>query len=385
MNVYAATYRIYLIVVLLLSFILPSDAATIAENGKAMATIVLAEQASLPERTAAHELSNYLNKVTAGRFEIIPESAANMGGAKIYIGATRFAMDKNVVSEQLKPEEWIIRSIGNDIILTGGQPRGALYAVYRFLEDYVGVHWWNPWEEHVPNKPTLTIYGLNVKGMPWFRYRDIYTLYGNDAGRFAARNRLNRDGNANIAAQYGGGMNYGPPDHVHTFYLYIPPATYFNNHPEWFSVIKGKRTGERAQLCLTNPEMRKVFLEQLRINIRTARQKAKKEELPTPQIFDVSQNDWGGMCQCDVCQKIAKAEDSEAGPLLDFVNYLADEIKQEYPDIFIGTLAYSMTQKAPKTIKPRDNVIVRLCDTQSNLTKAITDEDNHLFRKHLQS
>ena len=51
------------------------------------------------------------------------------------------------------------------------------------------------------------------------------------------------------------------------------------------------------------------------------------------------------------------------GPLLDFVNFLADGIKDKYPEVYIDTLAYQYTQKAPKTIRPRDNVIVRLCDT----------------------
>ena len=217
------------------------------------------------------------------------------------------------------------------------------------------------------------------------RYRDIYMLYGNDGGRFAARNRLNREGDAGIAAEYGGEMGYGPPYHVHTFYKYVPPETYFETHPDWFSLIDGERSADRAQLCVTNQELRGVFVEKLRAYIDETRAAAANEGRPPPVVFDISQNDWGGMCQCPACQAIAEAEGSEAGPLLDFVNHIADGIKNDYPNIYIDTLAYQMTQNVPKTIKPRDNVVVRLCDTLSNFTKPITHPDNRPFREQVLS
>ena len=111
---------------------------------------------------------------------------------------------------------------GEDLYLVGGNPRGTLYAVYHFLEDVVGVHWWNPWEETVPRQPTLRVGPLDFQGRPAFRYRDIYMLYGLDGGRFAARNRLNREGDAPIEGRYGGSLDYGPPYHVHTFFRYFP-------------------------------------------------------------------------------------------------------------------------------------------------------------------
>ena len=97
----------------------------------------------------------------------------------------------------------------------------------------------------------------------------------------------------------------------------------------------------------------------------------------------MSQNDCLNPCQCANCQAIAQAEESECGPLLDFVNYLADGIKDKYPEVYIDTLAYQYTQKAPKTIRPRDNVIVRLCDTESDPSQPITSEANQAFREHL--
>lgn len=368
---------------LLVAGALTSEALTLSEDGNAEATIVLCDSFEAPEQTAAKELATYLGAVTGGTFVIVPESEAPADHARIFVGPTAFLKNHGIQSEALGAEEWVMRTVGEDLILAGGRPRGTLYAVYRFLEDVIGVHWWNPYEESVPDEANLRIDALDRTGQPTFRYRDIYMIYGNDNGRFAARNRLNRDGDTPIAGQYGGTMNYGPPYHVHTFYKYVPPDPYFDTHPEWFSLIHGKREANRGQLCLTNPELRAFFVEKLKAYIEASRTRAREKGEPAPTVFSVSQNDWRGMCQCEKCQAIAKAEESEAGPLLDFVNFLADAIRDDYPDIYIDTLAYMMTQKPPASIRPRDNVIIRLCDTSSNFTKTITDPANRGFHDHL--
>ncbi|HPO12897.1 MAG TPA: DUF4838 domain-containing protein [Candidatus Hydrogenedentes bacterium] len=355
-------------------------ALTLSEQGVAKVVIVTGVSPAPDEVMASKELLEYCKKITGADFRVVAEGAQE-GVASVFVGDTEFARAHGILVAEMAAEQWVIRTVDGGVVLAGGRPRGTLYAVYRFLEEVLGVRWWNAYEESVPFRPDLAIDSLELKGAPGFRYRDIYMLYAGDGGRFAARNRLNRDGDAGISPAYGGEMGYGPPYHVHTFNMYIPPEQYFDEHPEWFSLVNGKRDAKRKQLCLSNGELRGVFLEKLKEYIRTSREKAAKAGTPAPQVFDVSQNDWGGMCQCEACQAIAKTEESEAGPLLDFVNYLADGIRGEYPDVWIDTLAYMMTQKPPKTIRPRDHVIIRLCDTGSNFTKPITDLENTAFRE----
>lgn len=356
----------------------------LADNSRTEYVITLASEASAPEKNAAAELSTYLKKITGAEFEMVtPDQAADR--AVLAVGPGAAAIKLGVDAGTLNAEDWIVRSSGRDVFLVGGRPRGTLYAVYHFLEDVLGVHWWTPWEETVPSQPTLKLGALNLQGRPTFRYRDIYMLYGQDGGRFAARNRLNRDGDSAIASEYGGALAYGPPYHVHTFNLYFPPKEHFAAHPEWFSLIDGRRVGEGTQLCLTNPELRRAFLARLHNYIATSWDAAKAAHLPPPLVFSVSQNDWANPCQCGPCQAIAKAEGSEAGPLVDFVNFMADGIKDQYPEVFIDTLAYQYTQQAPKSLRCRDNVIVRLCDTQSDMLKPITAPENKAFHDHLLS
>ena len=361
----------------------PAQALTLATGGQARATIVVATGATAAEKTAANEVADYLRQISGADFRVLPEDQAPAQGSRVFVGPTALARSRGLAIDKLGPEEWVIQTVGNDLVIAGGRPRGTIYGAYHFLEDTLGVHWWNPFEQGVPRRKTVKLGELNLRGKPRFQYRDIYMLYGHDEGRFAARNRLNRDGDAPISGAYGGGRDYGPPYHVHTFNSYFPPKEFFPRHPEWYSMIGGKRIGDQGQLCLTDPGLRAAFLAKLLETIEASWAKAKTDGTPPPPVFSVSQNDCLNPCQCERCQAIARSEESECGPLLDFVNFLADGIKDRYPEVYLDTLAYQYTQKAPKTIKPRDNVIIRLCDTGSDPTKPITSAANTAFREHL--
>jgi len=359
-------------------------AVTVVAPGEEPLPVVLASDAIPAEQTAAEELASYLGRIAGREFEVIVEGEVG-DGAGIFVGPTARAAELGIDHRALGPEEWAVRTAGDDLIVAGGRPRGTLYAAYHLLEDVLGVHWWTPWDESVPSIPTIDLGELDLRGEPVLQYRDIYRVYGYDEGRFAAHNRLNRMGDPPIHARYGGGMDYGPPYHVHTFYLYFPPDQYFEDHPDWYSLIDGKRNAERKQLCLTNQELREAFLGKLRAFIEESRKQAAERGGPPPRVFSVSQNDWRGACQCESCQAIVEREGSEAGPLLDFVNFLADGIAEDYPDVYLSTLAYQYTQQPPTSIRPRENVIVRLCDTTSTFTRAITDPENEQFRDILLS
>ena len=343
----------------------------------------MARDATAAEQKGAQELAEYFRRISGAEFSVHSEDHATAAGSHVFVGDTAFARGQGLAAEKLEAEEWLIQTHGKDLVIMGGRPRGTIYGAYHFLEDVLGVHWWNPFEESVPQRRTLRLGSLNLRGKPVIQYRDIYMLYGHDGGRFAARNRLNREGDAPIEAQFGGGRDYGPPYHVHTFNQYFPPKEFFAPHPEWYSLLNGQRVAEGSQLCLTQPELRQAFLAKLLRYIETSWAAAKAAGSPPPLVFSVSQNDCLNPCQCENCQAIAKREESECGPLLDFVNYLADGIRDKQPEVYLDTLAYQYTQQAPKTIRPRDNVIVRLCDTESDPSQPITAAANSAFREHL--
>jgi hypothetical protein len=66
--------------------------------------------------------------------------------------------------------------------------------------------------------------------------------------------------------------------------------------------------------------------------------------------------------------------------MLRFVNAVAADIEKDFPNVAISTLAYQYTRKPPKVVKPRANVIVRLCSIECSFSKALSDERNASFR-----
>lgn len=359
--------------------------AQIQLDTKTKAAIVLPQNATAAEQTAANDLQNYLTKITGGQFTVQPENGTPTTTPAIYVGATHFAASSGLPTTKLPSEEWHIQVRGQNLILAGGGSRGTLYATYRFLEDHGSVRWWNPFEETVPSRRPLHLPALSSKGKPFFAYRDIYQTYGNDEGRFAIRNRLNRDGDAPIAAKYGGSNDYGPPYFVHTFFKILPPQKYFKDHPEWY-IGNGKNmpTMHNAQLALSNPAMRQEFLKQFRELIRKTHQNAREKGLPEPLVFSVSQEDNNVQFATPAdAALVAENGGADGAVLIDFVNFLADEIKEEFPDLYIDTLAYYSGEKAPTKIRPRDNVIIRLTDTTSNLLLPVTHPRNHVFHDNL--
>src|SRR4051812_24695765 len=99
----------------------------------------------------------------------------------------------------------LIRVAGNKLLLTGGRPRGTLYAIYTFLEDVVGCRWWTSSEATVPHTPTLRIPDdLNITYTPKLRYREAFYEDVLD-GKFVQAARLKVNGHHNRAPPEWGG------------------------------------------------------------------------------------------------------------------------------------------------------------------------------------
>jgi hypothetical protein len=74
-----------------------------------------------------------------------------------------------------------------------------------------------------------------------------------------------------------------------------------------------------------------------------------------------------------------------SGLFLWFVNRVADAIRADWPDKYIGTFAYQYTRQAPRNIVPRDNVLIRLCSIECDFSHPIAETAfNRPFLKDLQ-
>ena len=341
-------------------------AVRLAEGGKTRHVIVVDPTATPPEHTAAKELAATLRQITGAEFLLQTNTKAPR--RVILVGAGEAARHAfiDVPFDALGDEELVIKTQGDRLLLAGGRPRGTLYAVSRFLQDQCGARWWTPWANRMPRQPTLRVSGLDVRTKPAFEYRESFWYPAFDAD-WSWRNGCNGH-SSRLTPDLGGRIDY--KGFVHTFYPLVPPEQHFAEHPEWFSLIKGKRTTHRAQLCLTNPKLRDFMVERVKQWLR---------ESPDAGIISVSQNDWHGGCECADCKALDEAEGTHAATLLSFVNYIAEKIEPEFPRVAVDTLAYQYTRKPPKSLQPRPNVIVRLCSIECNFREPLDHPSNAAF------
>ncbi len=345
---------------------------TIAENGVSKAAIVVDAKASEAEKHAAAELADFLQQVTGANFEITNNAGKSKRRLLVGPDAARLA-DAGFSTEGLGKEGLIIRTAGDDLILAGGRPRGTLYAVYTFLEDYVGCRWWMPTVSSIPKKPTLKTGKLDVRFVPPLEYRKTTWRHAYDTNDWSVRNKLNAK--RSLGPEHGGRIIY--EGFGHTFFRLIRPKKYFDEHPEWFSEINGERIYKKyySSLCLTNEEMRKEMVKNLKERLR---------KNPEAVIASVSQPDGRApQCQCEKCRAVDEEEGNPSGSLIRFVNSVAADIEKDFPHIKIDTFAYHYSQKPPKHVKARHNVIVRLCSSDVSHSWPLSHDINKEFREDI--
>ncbi len=311
--------------------------------------IVVPDQASPVVLYAAKELQYFLGEIS-GTKPIIAKESKSDGKSAFVIGPCKRSVDVQKSLKGLREDGVLIKSVGNDIVLLGQNDRGQLYSVYVLLEKFMGVEFLARDCTVIPKRSKIVLSEIDYAYSPPFMYRE--TLYWDSFPKeIATRQRLNGP-YAKVGADVGGKIQIFP--YVHSSAKLVPPSKYYAEHPEYFSLIGGKRTNQtvHGQLCLTNPDV---------LKIATAEVMKWIKENPDVPIFDVSQNDGNGACECDKCMAVVKEEGSQHGPIMRFVNAIADEVAKKYPDKWIETLAYAYSTKPGSITLPHKNVIIRLC------------------------
>jgi|GEM_PF-2121292 len=300
---------------------------------------------------AAKELQRFLKEIA--EVEITIQIGGELPAQAILVGRDNLVdtLIPDTPWETLGQEGLVVKTAGPHLILAGGRPRGTLYAVYSFLDTEMGCRWFAPDCSLIPRRPSLDFPDINRMYIPPLEFRDTRWHVSVHNYEWAARNYLNAGEHAR--EELGGSMRLDP--YVHTFFHFVPPNQYLKDRPLWFSYSGITNTRRATQLCLTNPEVVSAMTDAVRDWIR---------KNPTVNVVSVSQNDCGDQCECPNCRTVDEEEGSPSGTILRFVNQVAENMEKEFPNVAIETLAYRYSRKPPKHVKPRSNVIVRLCSIE---------------------
>lgn len=340
------------------------------ENGESPYKIVVADNASPSTKHGAEELQSFLQQMSGTLVSIVSERQP-FGPCEILVGESTHLrklapkFDFKELFKELGDEGYVIRTLGPHLVIVGGALRGNMYGVYGLLEDHLGCRWFAPGVSRIPRLKRVALKPIHEKKIPALEYREPFTFDCFD-GDWCARNRMNSS-TGRLQEKHGGKIQFAPGFFCHTFATLVPPAKYFAEHPEYFSLVKGKRQSGYAQLCCTNENVIRLCTEGIL--------KAMKAN-PEAFVFSVSQNDCDLHCECDKCQALAKEEDSQMAPVLALVNRVAEAAAKEFPNQAVETLAYQWTRHPPKTMRPRPNVIIRLCSIECCFSHPLEKCDN---------
>ena len=348
-------------------------------------------------RAAAADLTNALYLVTGVASPLVEEGSQKPSSSvpTIYLGDTLAAAKAKMSSATLKRAAFRIRVKGNRAFVLANTGMGASYGVSYFLSEFLDV--WAPTRDgrlvHPEADPARAVAVCDFVREPGVYYRKIYD------GRFALNDGVTdahlRRGMPKTYKLwrnwerrnyfYGVDDEYENSERMtrqtrenHSSFEYLPPAKYFKEHPEWYSMRKdGRRHAEPnagGQLCYSNPEALDKVVETMLGFI--AADRAANPNGRHPTIYDFSQLDNAGgyFCCCPGCKAVMAKYDAKKGGMADggttglqfeFVNALARRVREKYPDVVVRTFAYTCTETLPANLVLEPNVMVQFCDIYS--------------------
>ncbi|MBR6514944.1 MAG: DUF4838 domain-containing protein [Clostridia bacterium] len=305
---------------------------------------------------AAQQLQKYLKMATGVELVLDTDSSAATE-YEILIGNTNRTSEDTT---EYGIEEYIIKTEGNSLVITGGEQRGTIYGVYSFLEDYIGCRFFADDCEVIYKADEIIVPSdTNDRYKPSLEYRDIdeYIYRGGEVG---AKRKINSSFGRAMSYYQGSSVDFAGSAFVHTMDTVYDLGT------------------QSTQPCFSDEENYQIILEKSRRILKAN---------PNAEIISVTQNDNNNYCTCKDCSLVYQEEESHAGPLIRMVNRLAEELADEYPNIKIETLAYMFSTEVPKVTKPHENVIIQLCSLDMCCAHPLSDlscETNQRFRDQIE-
>ncbi|MCU0460253.1 MAG: DUF4838 domain-containing protein [Bacteroidales bacterium] len=304
--------------------------------------------------TAAAELERYFSLITSAPFHKTSHNEKPI--RRIYIGRSGIS-DPAILREidSLSSDGFLIVPEKERLIIAGKNGHADLGAVYSVLEQFAGCMRFTSEEEYTPQLRKITIPPGHKIHEPAFSFR-VAHFPDRTSSTFTSWNRMSTFSDWGLF--------------VHTFQRLMPPQEYFATHPEYFSLVNGRRIRD-GQLCLSNPDVIRILTENLGKRIA---------EEPEKTYWSVSQNDCINYCECEECRKLYQKYGSISGAYVEMANRIAEK----FPDKQISTLAYQFTRQAPQNITLAPNVNIMFCSIECNRSMPLaTDPRSAGFVKDL--
>ncbi len=359
-----------------------ADDLILAANGKTNYQIILPNQSLSPAITESLQQSARLIQAAfqsnGFKIEVIPESQDAKNQPGIYLGNTGFAQKNGIDVKQFKGWAYVHKTVGKNVIIVGhdhpspGKTAnarrpdwdrlGTTKGITDFLREYVGTRFLypdlgtyqavnkaadtdfllSPAIEFLPLKKISVPRDLNIQHTPTIEFNVAHPITGGFYD--IANNRFPK------VDSIGPGHTYGRA---------IPIDPYHKTHPEYFSLINGKRLVEGAgQYCISNPEVQQLLYQDLL-----------KWSDRGYETVDLGQPDGFRACQCKNCFQLFDTGDDWSEKLWILHRNLAQRLLKDRPSKRILMMSYILTALPPKTFKsfPKNTRIMLTGTNESDI------------------
>jgi len=340
---------------------------SLVADGTANAWIRVAPDTSDTVKSAAAELSAYIEKRTGAA---VPVMEANAGRRCIRISLNTVDAENPAYAgmKDLWPDGFVIDTTGrNEVAISALTDAGVQFGVYEFLERFVGVRWLfpGPLGEDIPKNRSLESARTELRERPVFFSRQMSGFRNPVQRRWAGHLRLK-----------------GHVSFSHNLNRIFPPETYGDTHPEFFPLINGKRhipdTGRSQgwQPCFTAPGIVDEAVSNICGYFETAgspgsRGASKETRSGEAMLPDRSRNDtvslgindFGGFCECETCaaadggQRNFTGYPDRSDLYFKWANAVADGVTARFPDKWFGCLAYDNILEPPREAPVHPRII----------------------------
>lgn len=346
----------------------------LAYGGKSKFVIVLPANAGETVQFAAEELQRYLKEISGATLPIVTEAPHSR--RTIVLRESPRPDGRFALPDVEEPFDGYTVALGaRSAEIVGQSPRGVLYGVYEMLER-LGCRWFYPRHdpkdpEVVPKREYLAIAAFRyaVDAPPAMR---TFVIRDTDADPeamalrdvdWAAKARYNAvqyerfwlDENRNLvsgpptgkvaevlrAIRRRGLRTFGVE---HLFRYFLPGDQYFDAHPEWFGMLKGKRVPQRspgggAQFCWSNPEAVETFVDNVAAWVETG--------VPL-DFLKIGAEDGRPACDCDRCRTRNPSDWYQQ-----IANRIAERLAVLKPKVLVlSPLGYPPLKVPPKSTRP---------------------------------
>jgi hypothetical protein len=361
-------------------------------------SIVCYNENNVIQYFAASELQRYLTAIFHVNVPVINKKDIRIGRKYFFLGIG-FTPDSLNITGKLTKDSFIKGFKNQNIYLGGTDDQniksvkidfsrrsenanfGTLYAVYDFLENDLGVHWFFPTYlgEYIPSQPNYYLREqVQTVKTPFEQRAFGRTLYhnGDTVMLWMLRNKITYLHNSALFK--------------HNWKNVLPPKVFFDDDSSCFANIYGQRkefsnNGRSSQLCTTNERTIELFIDQ-----------AKKYLKSNPRVksFSLSPNDNENFCECDNCIKqdiyenISPKYSKMSFRIFSFYKTIYDSLIKYFPNIHMGGLAYKEYSTNLENARIPDDFIIRLainnigfgnkeCSTIDTVSMIMESWENH--------